>query len=258
MYEIKNLNYKIQKKTILKDISLNIKTNNFLAIVGPNGCGKSSLLKTINGAITLFDGSISLDDKSIDSYSPKELALKRSVLNQSFSFPYSFKAIEIIEMGLYSYELDYKKKKELLSYIINKLDISSLEDKDYQVLSGGEQQKVQLARVVLQIYVSPLKEKYLFLDEPTLNLDIYYQYKILELSKELVKDLNIGICAILHDLNQAYIYSNEIIMMKEGQIKYSGQTKDILNSENIFEIFKVKSDFIYSQTLNQTILVNSI
>ena len=258
MYEIKNLTYKIQKKSILKDISLDIKANNFLAIVGPNGCGKSSLLKSINGAITLFDGSIFFDKKDIASYSPKELALKRSVLNQSFSFPYSFKAIEIIEMGLYSYELEYKKKKELLAYIINKLDISSLEYKDYQVLSGGEQQKVQLARVVLQIYVSPLKEKYLFLDEPTLNLDIYYQYKILELSKELVKDLGIGVCAILHDLNQAYHYSNEIIMMKEGEIKYKGKTKEILNSEHIYEIFHVKSDFIYSKTLNKTILVNSL
>ena len=258
MYEIKNLTYKIQKKSILKDISLEIKANNFLAIVGPNGCGKSSLLKSINGAITLFDGSISLDQKDITSYSPKELALKRSVLNQSFSFPYSFKAIEIIEMGLYSYELEHKKKKELVSYIINKLDISSLEHKDYQVLSGGEQQKVQLARVVLQIYVSPLSEKYLFLDEPTLNLDIYYQYKILELSKELVNDLGIGVCAILHDLNQANLYSNEIIMMKEGEIKYKGKTKEILNSENIYEIFHVKSDFVYSKTLNKTILVNSL
>ncbi len=258
MYEIKNVSYKIQKKSILKDISLEIKANNFLAIVGPNGCGKSSLLKSINGAITLFDGSISLDKKNILSYSPKDLALKRSVLNQSFSFPYSFKAIEIIEMGLYSYELEYKKKKELLSYIINKLDISSLEHKNYQVLSGGEQQKVQLARVVLQIYVSPLKEKYLFLDEPTLNLDIYYQYKILELSKELVIDLGIGVCAILHDLNQAYLYSNEIIMMKEGEIKYKGKTKEILNSENIYEIFHVKSDFVYSKTFDKTILINTL
>ena len=258
MYKIKNLNYNIAKKDILIDMSFNIKKNNFLAIVGPNGCGKSTLMKTINKSIFLYKGSITLDDIDIEEYDDKELALKRSVLNQSFTFPYSFKAKEIIEMGLYSYTVSVKKKKELLSYIIDKLDIHSLKDKDYQNLSGGEQQKIQLARVVLQIYVSPKKEKYLFLDEPTLNLDIYYQYKILDLTKELITDLGIGVCAILHDLNQAYIYSNELIMIQEGEIKYYGKTNDILNEKHIFDIFKVKSDFVYSKKLEKTILVNSL
>lgn len=257
MYRIKNLNFSMQKKEILKNINLEIKPNNFLCIVGPNGCGKSTLIKTINRNLDIQKGSVSLNNINIQKYSDMELALKRSVLNQSFFFPYNFKSIEIIEMGLYAYELNIKEKKEILDYIIEKLNINTLKDKNYQGLSGGEKQKVQLARVVVQLCASKEKEKYLFLDEPTLNLDIYYQFKILDLTKELQKELNIGICAILHDINQAYLYSNEVVMMKEGEIKYFGKTEDILTHDNIYDIFKVQSEFVYSKKLQKNILITT-
>ncbi|MFY9105522.1 ABC transporter ATP-binding protein [Aliarcobacter cryaerophilus] len=257
MYKIENLNFEIQKKEILKNISLSIKNNNFLSIVGPNGCGKSTLIKTINRNIDIQSGGITLNDKKIENFSDKDLALKRSVLNQSFSFPYSFKAIEIVEMGLYAYELNAKEKNDILDYVVGKLHLNSLRDKNYLVLSGGEKQKIQFARVVVQLCASCEKEKYLFLDEPTLNLDIFYQFKILDLAKELQKDLKIGVCAILHDINQAYLYSDEVVMMKDGQIKYFGATKDILNYKNIFDIFEVKSEFVYSKNLQKDILITT-
>jgi iron complex transport system ATP-binding protein len=258
VYIIKDLNFSIQKRKILNNIDLDIKPNCFLSIVGPNGCGKSTLIKTINRNLDIQEGKVTLNGIDIQEYSDKQLALKRSVLNQSFFFPYSFKAIEIVEMGLYAYELTSKEKKEIISYIVQKLDIEPLKDKDYQGLSGGEKQKIQFARVVVQLVASKEKEKYLFLDEPTLNLDIYYQYKILELTKELQKDLNIGICAILHDINQAYLYSDEIVMMKKGEVKYFGETKDILIHDNIFDIFEVESEFVYSKKLGKKVLLTTI
>ncbi|XOB61529.1 ABC transporter ATP-binding protein [Campylobacterota bacterium DY0563] len=257
MYKIENLSFSIQKRDILKDINLVIKPNSFLSIVGPNGCGKSTLIKSINRNLDIQKGGVYLNDISIDKYSDKELALKRSVLNQSFFFPYSFKAIEIVEMGLYAYTLSSKEKKEIISYIVDKLNLEPLKDKDYQGLSGGERQKIQFARVVVQLYASKEKEKFLFLDEPTLNLDIYYQYKILDLTKELQKDLKIGVCAILHDINQAYLYSDEIVMMKDGEIKYFGETKETLNHDNIFDIFAVESEFVYSKKLQKNILITT-
>jgi len=255
MYIIKDLDFAIQKRKILDNINLEIKPNCFLSIVGPNGCGKSTLIKTINRNLDIQKGKITLNEKDIETYNDKQLALKRSVLNQSFFFPYSFKAIEIVEMGLYAYDLSQKEKKEILNYIVEKLDINPLKDKDYQSLSGGEKQKIQFARVVVQLYASKEKQKYLFLDEPTLNLDIYYQYKILDLTKELQEELNIGVCAILHDINQAYLYSDKIAMMKEGEIRYFGDTNEILTHDNIFDIFKVESEFVYSKKLKKDILI---
>lgn len=255
MYIIENLNFSIAKREILKNINLQIKSNSFLSIVGPNGCGKSTLIKSINKNLDIQEGKISLEKKDIQEYSDKELALKRSVLNQSFFFPYNFKAIEIVEMGLYVYNLSSKEKKEIINYIVEKLDIEPLKDKDYQGLSGGEKQKIQFARVVVQLYASKKKEKYLFLDEPTLNLDIYYQHKILDLTKELQRDLKIGVCAILHDINQAYLYSDEVVMMRSGEIKYFGDTKDILTHDNIYDIFKVESEFVYSKKLQKEVIL---
>lgn len=255
MYTIKDLSFSIGKKDILKNINLEIKPNTFLSVVGPNGCGKSTLIKNINRNLDIQRGSITLENKNIEDFSDMELALKRSVLQQSFFFPYSFKAIEIIEMGLYAHKLSSKEKKEILNYIVEKLNIEPLKDKNYQNLSGGEKQKIQFARVVVQLYASGEKQKYLFLDEPTLNLDIYYQYKILDLTKELQKDLNIGVCAILHDINQAYLYSDEVVMMREGEIKYFGQTKQILSHDNIFDIFNVETEFVYSNKLQKEVLI---
>jgi iron complex transport system ATP-binding protein len=91
----------------------------------------------------------------------------------------------------------------------------------------------------------------------TTDYETYYQFKILDLAKELQKDLNIGVCAILHDINQAYLYSDEVVMMKDGQIKYFGATKDILNYKNIFDIFEVKSEFVYSKNLQKDILITT-
>jgi len=255
MYEIKNLSLKIGKKNILKNINLEIKERNFLTILGANACGKTTLLRAINGNIANYKGKIHLENKDISSYCPKHLASKRAVLSQAFSFSYSFKLHEVIELGFFASELNKNEKDKVLEIIYDRLELFEIKNMPYQSLSGGQKQKVQLARILVQIYASKQKQKYLLLDEPTLNLDVHYQYKILDLVKDLVQELGLGVCAVLHDLNQAFLYSDEIAMIKDGKIKYFGKAKEVLNPCNIFEIFRIKSDFVYSKSLKKDILV---
>lgn len=255
MYLLENVGFVIGKRAILKNINLNIKESNFLSIVGPNGSGKSTLLKIINKNLNEYTGSIKLNNKSIEEYDAKTLALKRTVLNQSFNFSLNFKVLDIVEMGLSVHNISMKKKKEILDFIISKLNIRSFLHRDYQTLSGGQKQRVQFARVISQLFIDDVKNKFLFLDEPTLNLDIHQQYVILDLTKELVKDYGLGVCAVLHDLNQAFLYSDEIAVMKKGKLEYFGDTKRILTYEKIKNIFHIESDIIYSQRLQKNILI---
>jgi iron complex transport system ATP-binding protein len=158
-------------------------------------------------------------------------------------------------MGFYSSNIRAKKRKEILDYVITKMDLSKLLERNYGNFSGGEKQKIHFARTVIQVCASNEKEKYLFLDEPTLNLDIYYQFKILDLVQSLISDFQIGVCAILHDINQAYIYSDEIAIIKDNKIKYFGKTEEILTSEIIYDVFNVQSDYVYSSKFKRKVLI---
>ncbi len=255
MYKVENLSFDIDKRTILKDINLEIKSNNFLSIVGANGSGKSTLIKLINKNLEYTKGDIYLDDKSILNYDTKTLALRRAVLNQSFAFILNFKVVDIIQMSLNVFELSPSKKEEILKFIIDRLNIKDILERNYETLSGGQKQRVQFARVISQLFINEEQNKFLFLDEPTLNLDIHQQINILELTKELVNEYNLGVCAILHDLNQAYYYSDEVAILNDGKLVSFGKTKEILTQDNIKRNFHVNSDIIYSEKLKQNILV---
>lgn len=255
MYRIENLSFSINGQQILNDISFKIKDNNFLSVIGTNGSGKTTLLKIINKNIGHYQGNIFLNEKNIEKYSSKELALRRAVLNQSFDFSYNFSVQDLLRMSLEVHEISYRRKKEIENFLIDKLNLQAIVCKRYPLLSGGQKQRVQLARVLAQIFITPKNgDKFLFLDEPTLNLDIYRQYEILELLKSFVQEYKIGVCAVLHDLHQAYLYSNQVLILKEGKLAFFGATKKALIEKNILQNFSVYSDFVYSEKLKQKYL----
>lgn len=265
MYDIKDLHYSIDKKVILENINFVIEPNKFLSVIGPNGSGKSTLIKIINKNIYRYGGEILLHQKNIEQYTYRELATHRAVLNQSIDFPYHFKVAEIINFSLDIHDISVAQKNNIQKLVLKKLDLTDIQDRDYQTLSGGQKQWVQLARVIAQIFIDEKdeqsrssKEKFLFLDEPTLNLDIFRQYTLLNLLKSLIKEYKIGVCAVLHDLHQAYLYSDEVLILDEGKIKFFGATKKALTRKNIFETFHVRSDILKSATLQQKALITSI
>lgn len=253
MIELKNVNYRIQGASILKDITLSFAPHRFNVVLGPNGAGKTTLLKIATGVLAPSDGEIRLDNKNIKSYSGKALAVRRSVLSQQYEIAFPLSAYEVVMMGRYPH-FGAKASANDREIIENALDTVGMTHKikqNYQTLSGGEKQKIQMARVLAQIWNQPDDQdhKYLFLDEPTTNLDIRYQLQLLELAKSLLRH-NTTVIAILHDLNLSFQYGDNFFFLHNGQLASHTDQKQTISKELVEKIYNVKVEKWTSPSLN--------
>ncbi|MCF2626034.1 ABC transporter ATP-binding protein [Fusobacterium perfoetens] len=234
MVEVKNLFYKTKDKIILNDISIKFPEKKFIGIIGPNGAGKSTLLKNIYGVLTPNSGNIFIDNKNIKKMNGKERAKKIAVLSQEDRENFDFSIEDIVEMGRYPYKSifeNYSKKDRDIAF--NMLKKTGMEDyigRNFKDLSGGEKQRVLIARALAQD--API----LILDEPTNHLDIGYQLQLLHLIKHLDK----SVIAALHDLNVAAIFCDYIYILKDGKLIEEGIPEKVLNKENLKNIFNIE------------------
>lgn len=235
MLRVKDISYTIGRKQILKQVSFDAHPGELLVILGNNGAGKSTLLKTICSELKQTNGTVLIDDRNTNEYSSEELALKRAVLNQYTQINLPFLAKEIVMMGRYPH---FKNKEtahdhEVVNAAIKQAGIDHLSEQNYLTLSGGEQQRVQLARVLAQVENN--KEnftQYLLLDEPVSSLDISHQHNTLQLAKQFARKGNVVI-AVLHDLNLAAMYADKILLLKSGEVLSTGTPGEVLNNETI-------------------------
>lgn len=181
MIEIKNLNFSYNDKKILKNINFSLEKPEFLCLLGPNGSGKTTLLKNICGLLKVQHGEISFNNKDLLKLNRKELSKNVAIVNQNQENPYEYLVKELVEMGTYVLNLGFSEKKNFLEEIYNLTDIEEFLDRGINTLSGGEKQRVYLARALGQN--TPL----LLLDEPISNLDLKHQVIIMELCKTLVE-----------------------------------------------------------------------
>ena len=236
-----NLTYKAGSETLVQDISFTVSPGELLVILGANGAGKSTLFHMLSGDKKPAAGNVSLDGKDISSYTLSQLALMRGVVNQQNLMNMAFTAIEIVLMGRYPHyntstaEKDY----EIAEKVMALTGVSSLANRSYLSLSGGEQQRVQLARVLAQIW--DVKDALLLMDEPVSNLDIQYQQQTLAIAKKLAEK-GFMVVAILHDINLSAQYADRIIMLKNGKKLYDGSALEVLCGENINEVFDIHAD----------------
>ncbi len=236
MIEIKNLNFSYNDKQILKNINFSLEKPEFLCLLGPNGSGKTTLLKNICGLLKVQHGKISFDNKDLLKLNRKDLSKNVAIVNQNQENPYEYFVKELVEMGTYVLNLKYSEKKNFLEEIYKLTEIEEFLDRSINTLSGGEKQRVYLARALGQN--TPL----LLLDEPISNLDLKHQVIIMELCKTLVAK-GITVICVLHDINFALNYSDKVILMKKGEIKAFGD-KSIITEELIYEVFEQKVEFI--------------
>ena len=236
MYQVSDVSLRLDQKAILRQINLAVHPGSFVAIVGPNGAGKSSLLKVMAREYVPDCGRITINKKVSGSYSPKDLSLVRAVLSQHASVQFSFSVEQVITLGRHAHLTTKKENSAIVEEVMTLTNTHYLRDRIYPTLSGGEKQRVQLARVLTQVWEDPGFPRYILLDEPTSSLDIAQQQNIFGLARE-VCDRNIGVLAIIHDLNQAVQYADELYFLREGRILASGDAHQVFTKENIEETF---------------------
>lgn len=242
MLQFSNISYKVQGRTLLNNISVGIRPGAVTALMGSNGAGKSTLLKIISGEIKPLSGSIIWNGKSLGDWDIKELAKTRSVLRQQYNMQMPFSVHDIIAMGRYPH---FNNKltaqcKEVIKKVSEYVGVDKFLTRNYLTLSGGEQQRVQLARVLAQVWDTPSDQRLILLDEPVSALDIHYQHQLLALVKALTT-ANFTVIAVLHDLNLAMQYADDVLLLKQGN-NISFDTKEVsLNEENIMETFGVQA-----------------
>lgn len=233
--EGKNISIDLNGISIVKEATITLEKGKFVGLIGPNGSGKSTLLKGIYGLNKIKSGDVFINGKLKEKLSVKEFAKKVGVLGQFNNIVFDIKVIEMVLMGRNPHkgllESDTKEDLEIALNALERVGMLEAKDRSFSSLSGGEKQRVLLARVLAQ------RVEILILDEPTNHLDIQYQVQILN----IVKNLNISVIVALHDLNLAAMYCDYIYVMKDGEIAREGEPKDILTKEFIKEIYNVNA-----------------
>ncbi|WEZ82824.1 heme ABC transporter ATP-binding protein [Rhizobium sp. 32-5/1] len=238
MISASNLSVRLSDKPVLHSVSLEARAGELTAIVGPNGSGKTTTLKALAGETT-YSGTVRINGHDIAALKPWELALKRAVLPQSTIISFPFTVREIVRMGLsISGGVGTAQTDRITQEALDAVDLAGFAGRFYQELSGGEQQRVQMARVLCQIW-EPIKNgepSFLLLDEPVSSLDIRHQLTIMRLARDFCKRGG-GVIAIMHDLNLTAMFADRMIMLKAGQIRASGTPREVMTDDIMESVF---------------------
>ena len=241
---IEHLNLSIKQRTLLEDISLKTKDGQFVGLIGANGSGKSTLLKTIYKTLKPDSGEIYLDELNILHSSEKKVAQNLSVVSQFNELSFDLTVKQMVMLGRTPHkrllEQENKQDLQIVEHALKTTNLLDYQDRSFLSLTGGEKQRVILARAIAQ------DPQFMILDEPCNHLDIRYQLEIME----IVKNLDIGILAALHSLEDACRYCDELYVLKHGNIIAHGKPKEILTETLIEEVYGVKCK-IYQNPITQ-------
>ncbi|MCB0278306.1 MAG: heme ABC transporter ATP-binding protein [Calditrichaeota bacterium] len=239
MIEINEISVQIDQKDLVRNCSAQFASSSLTAIVGQNGSGKSTLLKSISGLITPTHGSVRYNGKNLQRFSVDQLALKRAVFSQGNHNSFPFTVEDLVAMGRSPHfkKTVAKTDRYIVDECIDLLELNEIRNRNILTLSGGEQQRAHIARVIAQLYdQDPAESVYIF-DEPTNNLDVYYQYKIMHLLADL-RNKGFTILVALHDLNLVSEFADQVIVMKNGEIYRHGSADDVLNNSLLSEVYQ--------------------
>ena len=232
----------------LNNVSIEVKQGEFVAIMGPSGCGKSTLLKCIYRTLKQEAGCVMLDGTDISRMSYKQSAKKLAVLAQHNYYNFEFTVQEVVLMGRSPHkkalERDTAADYEIVQNCLEKVGMAEFSKRNFSTLSGGEQQRVILARALAQ------QTPCLVLDEPTNHLDITHQLQLLK----IVKELDCTVISAIHDLNIAAMFCDRIYVLQKGKIMASGTPKEVFTPQLLREIYQVDAEVVYDSKGNMHVL----
>lgn len=233
--QVNQVTWRIEAKKIIDAVSLEMSSGEFIGLIGPNGSGKSTLLRTIYRALMPIAGYITLEKENIWHLPAKTVAQKMGVVTQERSSDFDFTVYDIVMMGRNPhkglFDLTTAEDKEIVQTSLQRVNMATFAHRQFQTLSGGEKQRVLIARALAQ------QAQLLILDEPTNHLDIRYQLEILE----LIKSLGVTTLAALHDLNLSAAYCNRLYLLNHGQIVTQGTPEEVFTPAIIYQVYGIEA-----------------
>lgn len=236
MISVQGLNKTIQDKAIFKEINVDINKGRLTSIIGPNGAGKSTLLSAITRLIDFEDGGIEIENKSISDYKSNELAKKLSILKQSNHTELNITVEQLVNFGRFPYSKGHLKQedKEQVEYALELLQLKEIRHRYLKTLSGGQRQRAYVAMTIAQ------DTDYILLDEPLNNLDMKHSVQIMQTLRQLAKSLNKTIVVVIHDINFASCYSDDIIALKDGEVIKASTKDDVIQCDTLRELYEME------------------
>ncbi|MDV4150326.1 ABC transporter ATP-binding protein [Clostridium sp. AL.422] len=242
---VKNLSVAYDNNTIIEDMNLKIPKGEISIIIGANGCGKSTLLKTIARINKPKSGDIFINNKNIKKIKEKNIAKEVAFLPQGPVCPSGLTVKELVAYGRFPHQKMIggltAHDKEIIDWAINETGLSEFASREVESLSGGQRQRAWIAMVLAQ------ETDIIMLDEPTTYLDMSYQLEVLEVLEKLNKQKNITVVIVLHELNNACRFADNIIGLKKGKIICEGRPLDVINKENLKEIYGIDANLQKSE-----------
>lgn len=233
MIKVNNVSKTIGKKSILNDVSVDIHKGKITAIIGPNGAGKSTLLSAITRLMDYDNGEITLDDKNIHKIPSEDIAKQLAVLKQSNHTNLKITVRDLVSFGRFPYSKGRLTKEDnrIIDEAIEYLALEEYEDRFIDSLSGGQKQRAYIAMTLAQ------DTDYIFLDEPLNNLDMKHSVQMMQLLRRLVREKNKSIIIVIHDINFASCYADEIIALKDGEVILSGHKDEVIHKDNLKRVY---------------------
>lgn len=246
MLSIKNLKFSYGDHEVLRGLSAEIKSGAVTALMGANGCGKTTLLSLLTKNLKPAEGSILLDGQNLAGISLKDFARRVAIVHQKNAAPNDLTVEKLVSYGRLPYSSIFRagldeKNQEQVERAMALTGLLPLKDRRIGTLSGGQRQRAFIAMALAQ------DTKLLFLDEPTTSLDVRYQVEILRLVERLNREQGITIVMVLHDINQALAYSDEVIGLKDGRVAVQGAPQDVIDSDSLQTLYGIRLPVFHAE-----------